>query len=342
MTSKIKEILGNKNLNNTMKERDYLFDNFRALLIFSVVLGHMLTKQLGNNLIIDTVYNFIYFFHMPAFIFIAGYFSKNVNKCRDTAVVGFFIPYVILSLLFYAKDKLIEGEAAIRVISPVWGLWFLLTMFIWKVMLKDIVRIRFILPLSFLVGVLTGFSSEFSTNMSLSRLLTFLPFFILGYFFNDTYINKIRKIPRIIAYVATVGFVFFAYLCDKYDIIKKEQMYMRRPYIRINEGMLDNITARIVIYIVAIILTLCFINIMSRRKTLFSVIGQNTITVYIFHLFIVEDLRLIEIPWSDTPYYLIYAIIVAAILTYLFSRPSVTKTYKTCIDKVTSLFIRPL
>lgn len=325
-----------------MTERDYLFDNFRALLIFTVVLGHMLTEQLGNDNIIDVVYYFIYFFHMPAFIFIAGYFSKNVNKCRDKAVEGFFIPYVILSLLFYAKDKLIAGEAAIRIIDPVWGLWFLLTMFIWKVMLKDIVRIKFILPLSFLVGILTGVSSEFSINLSLSRLLTFLPFFLLGYYFNQTYINKVRKIPNIISYILILGFAFFAYFCSKYDILKKEQIYMRRPYIRINEGLLDNLSARILIYIIAIIMTFCFINIISKRKTWFSVIGQNTITVYILHLFIVGELREAKFPWNETPYYLIFAIIVAAVLTFVFSRPIVTNTYKTCINKITFIFLRPL
>ena len=50
--------------------RNYRMDNIRCILIFLVVFGHMLTWIPKA----DTPYRIIYLFHMPAFLFLTGYF----------------------------------------------------------------------------------------------------------------------------------------------------------------------------------------------------------------------------------------------------------------------------
>lgn len=59
------------------KERDYLFDNYKVFLIFLVVIGHFIEPSYTNNEFLYTLKWFIFSFHMPAFIFISGYFSKR-------------------------------------------------------------------------------------------------------------------------------------------------------------------------------------------------------------------------------------------------------------------------
>lgn len=330
-----------------MKERNYLFDNLRALLIFLAVVGHMLTSQLGKLYSIDMVYYYIYFFHMPAFIFISGYFSKNVEKSRNTAVQSFFMPYLILNTLFWFKDSLlnvIDGKMAepFRVFEPQWGMWFLFSMFVWKFILKDVIRIKYILPLSFIVGVLSGLSAEFSQKMSIGRIISFLPFFLLGYYFDEVHINKIRRIPKIISIFILSAFMIFAYYCNKYDIIKKELLFMRKPFNQVKNGMINDVYVRCLIYIIAIIMILCFINLLSTRNTWFSIIGQNSITVYVLHLLVVYHVRKLDLPWNGTRYFIIYALIISAIFTYLFSRPVIVKGYNYFINKISSLVLKPL
>ena len=46
------------------KERDYFFDNLKAVLIFLVVLGHFLLPIRGDNPLV-VVKRLIYVFHMP-------------------------------------------------------------------------------------------------------------------------------------------------------------------------------------------------------------------------------------------------------------------------------------
>lgn len=60
------------------KERDYLFDNIKGLLIFLVVFGHLISYSSFKKIhSIDFIYLSIYIFHMPIFVFISGYFSKK-------------------------------------------------------------------------------------------------------------------------------------------------------------------------------------------------------------------------------------------------------------------------
>ena len=325
-------------------KRNYLFDNFRTILIFLVVLGHMITDQLHNTIVIDTMYYFIYLFHMHAFIFISGYFSKNVVKSRDTAVQSFLVPYVILNTAFWLQDKITHAETTgpFRVFVTEWGLWFLLAMFVWKLFLKDVIRIRFILPISFIVGIMSGLSEEFSTKMALGRILSFLPFFLLGYFCNASHINWLRKIPKKITAITLVAFVFLSYLSVKYEIIKKELLFMRKPFSKIDEAILNSILVRSFVYIAAIIITMCFINLLSSKINRFSIIGRNSITIYIIHLFLVPYLRKLSLPWDKTNYFIIYAIIISILITYLFSRPIVLENYNKVMNKITSIIMKPI
>lgn len=325
-------------------KRNYLFDNFRAILIFLVVLGHMITDQLHNTIVIDTMYYFIFLFHMHAFIFISGYFSKNVMKSRDTAVQSFLVPYVILNTAFWLQDKITHADTAgpFRIFVTEWGLWFLLAMFVWKLFLKDLIRIRYILPISFIVGIMSGLSEEFTMKMSLARILSFLPFFLLGYFCNAAHINWLRKIPKRVTAFTLVVFIAISYLSVKYEIIKKEFLYMRKPFSTIDEEILNSILIRSFVYIAAIIITICFINLLSSRKSWLSIIGRNSITIYIIHLFLVPYLRKLSWPWDETIYYSIYAIVIALSITYLFSRPIVLKIYNKIMNKITYLIMKPI
>ncbi len=327
---------------NTIISRNYLFDNLRALLIFGVVLSHVLTKKLGDIAILDTIYFFLFFFHMPAFVFISGYFSKNVNKSRDTAFQSFLIPYVVFNTAFWLKDRMLIGEKAggFHILTTEWGMWFLLAIFFWKLFLKDLVKIRYIIPISIIVGLLSGFSSEFSTKMALGRMVAFLPFFLLGYFCNESHIALFKKVPKVISATTLVIFTVLAYISSKYEIIKKESLFMYKPYSKISEEVFQGVLIRAFIYLAATIITICFINLISSRKSWISIIGQNSVTVYIMHLFIVSYLRKLSFPWDGTIYYLVYAILVSLLITYLFSRPSIIHIYNFIINKITAVVFK--
>lgn len=62
-----------------MKERDVYFDNLKFILILLVVMGHLF-QPFNGGITIGPIFKFLYSVHMPLFIFVAGYFSKNVDN----------------------------------------------------------------------------------------------------------------------------------------------------------------------------------------------------------------------------------------------------------------------
>ena len=71
-----------------MGNRIALWDNLKFFLVTCVVIGHFVDQFTGLSNIYDSIFLFIYSFHIPLFIFIAGLMFKNKNI---TAKAIFFI-----------------------------------------------------------------------------------------------------------------------------------------------------------------------------------------------------------------------------------------------------------
>src|SRR5699024_4083736 len=84
-----------------MKRYAY-FDNAKLILIFLVVFGHMIQPFIDASHEINTLYLWIYTFHMPAFIFLAGFFAKGSGNKEYIVNLAkkLLIPYIIFQLLY--------------------------------------------------------------------------------------------------------------------------------------------------------------------------------------------------------------------------------------------------
>lgn len=320
--------------------RDYLFDNLKAVLIILVVWGHLLASMRGENDIIKSIYIFIFFFHMPAMVFISGYFSKNLEKIRNTAFVTILIPFLIFNAINYIFKIIILNEDyfPFRFFNPNWGLWYLLTLFLWKFFLKDLIKIRYILPLSFVFALGSGYSKEFSEFMALGRMVCFLPFFLLGYYCTSEHVNKIRKGSKMLSIMllVTTG-VLSAFVAFR-DMIDTEVFFLRKYYPEGEE--IKTMLFRLLIYAVASVMTIALINLITARKTFLSYIGASTMTVYILHIFTIPMLEKLEL-WKDRPYlYLVYTVFMTAVITYIYSLPIVKRAYDTIISVLTGLLLK--
>ena len=87
--------------NAEQKFRNAYLDNVKVVLLFLVVFAHILERFLEVKLY-NSLYVIIYSFHMPLFIFISGYLSKNTDRCRQNAFSDFFIPYIIFNTIYFS------------------------------------------------------------------------------------------------------------------------------------------------------------------------------------------------------------------------------------------------
>ncbi|MGL5330262.1 MAG: acyltransferase family protein, partial [Peptostreptococcaceae bacterium] len=272
---------------DTSTERSYLIDNLKGLLIFLVVFGHSLEPYKEQHIILRTIYIFIYLFHMPAFVFISGYLSKNLNKSRETALKNFLIPYMIFNTIWYIIVSIYtQNLSGFSFITPGWALWYLLSMFFWKLFLIDLVRIRYIIPLSILVGLFSGLFSEFDTTLSLSRTLVFLPFFLIGYFTDKKYFFTLKKPSWVFALCLILLALSFAGVISYFNIIPIEFLYGSESFKTTTVPIWIGLIGRIFMYVIGFSFVFILANIIPNRPSFFSKIGMNTFPIYLLHTYL--------------------------------------------------------
>lgn len=179
------------------EERNHQIDNLKGMLIFLVVLGHGLELVRQDIFAAKLLYVFIYQFHMPVFVFLSGCTSKNLEKGRRNAVENFLVPFLALNIawnvLHFAITYLYGGLDSIEkmvdhpwhsLLTPAWTLWYILALFIWKMLLPDLCRVKHILFFSLCAGIFAGLFYEFNSFLALSRVIKLMPFFLFGYFYD--------------------------------------------------------------------------------------------------------------------------------------------------------------
>lgn len=333
--------------------RDFSFDNIRAVLIFLVIFGHAIEYFRLVDPVAEFIYVFIYLFHMPVFIFISGYFSKNLVRGRETAVRNFLLPYlllnVVLTLIMLALGKIDE----FAILNPGWTLWYLYCMFIWRLLLPDLVRVRHVLIVSLLVAIFSGFLTEFGTYMAMARTLGFLPFFLAGYFCQPHHIARIRNFPfrRVISLVVGCVGLLTAALWSVADL-PPEILWGDRAYDLIGIPLWQSLLADIFLCGLSFAFIFVFITLAKNRRRFYTIWGQNTLAIYLLHVYLVAPLvdagdRLAASGfgstgnWFGTPALEFLLLLVGSVLIlWLLSRPVVSRGVARVLDKVTGFVMK--
>lgn len=312
------------------EKRNYLFDNLKVLLIFLVVFAHTLENYIHNNMVLRSIYFFIFMFHMPLFIFVSGYFSRTINKHRKDAVKDLLIPFILFNIIWYASI----GNFKFPIYYPGWTLWYLLSLFFWRFFLIDLIKIKWVIVLSIILGLLVGFNGKFIDLFSFSRTFAYLPFFLLGYYSNDSTINKIKKYSNVISILGLIIIGAFAFLVTKYEIIDYKFLYMSQSYKSFGFGIYQGILLRILFYILATLISVFVMNLFSRKKLNLSKIGGETLVIYLGHIYLI---RLLEtfLPIFDSTIANLSVVIIFSILTcMILSLPIFLKIYNYIFGKI--------
>lgn len=180
-----------------IKIRDNSWDNIKGVLILFVVFGHCL-YGLQSKTVNSIIVEYIYFFHMPAFVFVSGYFSKSERSRSKNAILTLIIAYIICMLPFMI-NAMVKGDS-IKIFSPYYSSWYLLALIIWRLVTPYIINVKHILIKITIFSVLIGFFETVSelSPFAIRKVVMFYPFFIAGYLFTrETYRKKFRNIPLV-------------------------------------------------------------------------------------------------------------------------------------------------
>lgn len=318
------------------KQRDYYMDNAKMILIFLVVISHLCAF---NSDIRDFGYLLIYSFHMPAFLFVCGYFSQKHDTLNN--VKKLLIPYIILQMIWFVfYINVLDLNKDFTFLIPAYSLWFLLSLFFMKQILPFIERIKYILPILFILGILVGYDKNVDTFLSLSRFIVFLPFFYMGYKFKrEAFLNFTNKYSvRILALIVFI--LLGTLLYQLQNTIRPELFYAKVPY----EALIHSLPftggiMRIFMYGFTILMGICFFAMIPRTKNFLTYIGGATMGIYIIHPFIVRILKDNDFyKHINTPLEMILCVIGAIILTIILANKHINNLvgliFKVPIDKL--------
>lgn len=285
------------------QERDKYWDCLKFALIFLVVYGH--TIEIGN--ISDGsfnrgMYNSIFLFHMPLFVFVSGRFSHISDREKyKSGIFRIFETYILVQAIMTFVPAIINNSIDIRtfisfIISPGWTLWYLLSLIYWRIMIFIIPHRLLmehkliVLLVSIFIGIFGGFVPIGST-LAIQKTMAFLPFFIAGYYSTQVNIrNYINKIPRLVAFIVLCAAFLVVFFFCNFNIgyvvsCSSSFWYVPEisPWLRCGE--------RITAFIIAVIFSFMFMRIVfENEKT--AKYGTKTLFIYIGHSFIVSLLKL--------------------------------------------------
>ena len=272
--------------------RDYQFDTIKGLMILLVVFCHVLSHWYnGWSKTLETryIYCFIYTFHMPVLAFVSGYFSKRRGSYAEyvkKALGSCLIPFLLFNTLYGIPSL----EKMINVFSPKWTLWFLLSLFFWKIMAEVGIVIKKAFPLSLIIALYAGSVSAIGGFFALSRTLCFFPFFFAGCLSQKERIDAWRKSRKIYAFlcIALTVAIAFIFVDPK---INYKTLFMNFSYERLKQGILQGAFLRGLIFLAGFLCIFALIALLPCKKTIFSLFGKNSITIYLGHSLLIRILE---------------------------------------------------
>lgn len=322
--------------------RDKFWDVTKALLIFFVVLGHTLELNLNDRINL-ALYNTIYTFHMPLFIFLSGHFSKKYNDIFSfakslgrifEAYLVFQFLSILVELFFYNKYPSIFS-----LFSPRWTVWYLLSLFWWKCMLQISVPLieknyKAALSVCVCIGLIVGFIPV-DYPLSFQRTFSMLPYFVLGYYAKRKNI-EIKKHLSNFLFGILVLFVFFVFF---FIVNENQKTILWGVY---SYKMVETCAYRLLWYIVAIFLSLCFLTCVNKIKcnnNLLLYIGRNTLFIYVFHTFFIRILKYI-VSHLCLPDSIVFLIFYSTLIFFVVGLLSRIKVLRMSLNPVSSFLKR--
>ena len=289
-------------LENSPGQRKYYeqVDVLRGFAIMLVILGHAVAKEnivTSGNVFCNTLYNYIYSFHMPLFFVISGFVFSVKDNFKEHViriVRSLLIPYVVFNLFTIFLQQIlpfftVEGRSVAQQVKTMvlngGNLWYiyvliefrLLFYVIHKIMDRNIKRGVILFLLFFITASLT--LPDFKYFL-FSSFVSYAPFFMLGYFVRVIVGQKEIKISK--RRKTELGILFFImhlllFVCKTYFKDKFLAHYPLYFLLAIAGCIASGMIADLIF---------C-----GKLKKAFAAFGKNSFQMYIFNGYFISISR---------------------------------------------------
>lgn len=171
-------------------KRDLTIDTLKGFLVLLVIFGHLIgsLKVIGG----EPIWNLIYTFHMPLFVLVSGYFSRR-DRLKCSTIIRPLLVFQLINVI--ALSILGHKFTYTYLLIPHWTLWYLLSLVSWRFILKYIPkgllnRPYVSLGITIIAALIIGVVFPYGRILSIQRTITFLPYFLMGYYFRTNSIKQ--------------------------------------------------------------------------------------------------------------------------------------------------------
>lgn len=309
------------------------------LLVTLVVVGHSLTMLPWGGFH-DHLYDFLYFWHMPAFVLVTGYLSRSFTYSGRrlwSLVRGLLIPYVIVEAALVGFREIVGGERHFHDlwIAPHWPLWYLVATFCWRLATPVLRRLGlFALPVAVAISLVGGYVDW--DYLDTRRILGFLPFFVLGLLFTPEATQRLRGARIKVAAVAVlVGVWVLAGTLGAWA--QTRWLYYSWGYAHVH-STLQPVLTRGILLAVGTAAALAVLALVPSRGGWFTRMGAASLVVYLCHGFVVKSVSYTGFPgWAadHAGLALPLTIVGAVAVALLLASPWVARRLERAIDPLT-------
>ncbi len=263
------------------------------VLVTLVVVGHSWGLLAGTDGT-HWAYDFLYLWHIPAFVFVSGYLSKSFEWDRRRMTSLFhtlLIPYLIFepALYYYRVYAVDEQEPGWLWLQPHWTMWYLIVLLMWR-LVTPILKLHWLfLPLSVVVSLVSGLWTN--DLLMLPRFLGLLPFFVLGLHLKPHHLKRLDDVWVRLASVPTlIGIAVMAFYTDEWA--RTAFLWYDAAYVDVGIDPIIAFQTRLTVMALGLIGAFSVLALVPRRSLgWFTTMGTATMVVYLFHGFVIKTAK---------------------------------------------------
>jgi fucose 4-O-acetylase-like acetyltransferase len=319
------------------KRRDPWLDNAKMVLVTLVVVGHAWTL-LPATPAGSALYDFLYLWHVPAFVMVTGYLSRSFTYSRRSLsrlLTTVALPYLIFEGIMAAFRTYIGGERLEQVfLDPHWPMWYLSVLFIWRLATPVLQRLPGSLPAAVAVCLVGGLTP--GDTLDVARAMGLLPFFVLGLCARPEHLELLRR-PAAVRAAAVLMLAALGASVAAQGHLVTEWLYWRSSYAELGVTFGEGVVRRSLLLLVGTALALAYLSLVPRGRSWLTRLAPATLVVYLFHGFAVKVLEYAGFSsWAagDPISGLVLTTLGAVALALALAAPTVSSRLNVVIDPV--------
>ncbi|MCZ8514787.1 fucose 4-O-acetylase [Paenibacillus filicis] len=298
-------------------------NNLKFVLICFVVVANSIEPLIGKSVGLHMLYQGIYTFHIPMFVFAMGLLAKEFKlEHRGLRVLTIIAwQYVLFQTAYSLLDTTYfhAPNVVYSFFMPYSLLWFLCSHFCWRILLVPFLRLKHPLLPAILLGIAVGYMPWSGAILSLSRTFVYFPFFLAGYYcrIDRKLFVRLRKWRLFSTALAALWFLALAIFRSW---LPSPWLYGNATYLEMGVSQWYSGLYRLALYSVQAVVSIAFLSWIPWTLKSWTGWGKRTVYVFLLHGLLLKTIIASGFYQGlETPLHMSLAFLLAAALIILLS-----------------------